>query len=686
MPLSGTHRCNFHCAFVLVCPDCIDMTVHFPVYRHIQVEDYQLYPGKEGVGGISHSLTHGLHLVAGVNGLGKSTLLLMLYHGIVGPAAIRNDDFGVPQPETIRQRLVDRFRRRVADGARTAILTLHFSIGSHEFEITRSLHDLSIQRWTLNDVLQETDENDYTTLLTRAMNLGSFSDVLVILNLVVFMFEQRSLLMWTPDAQRNVLRALFMSPSAANTLAERTQEVSRANSAYRNLRYIANRDTKRLAKARALLASADGLSAEFHTIQEAVSAQSEILEVLYERRLESDDDRTEARATLERAKLTYDDLLRELEALKLARVANAFPSTTDAARYLVARMLGDKECLACGTAGGPLVEKWIQTVEDGSCLVCGSPTHAQESVVPPSALDAARIRRTEQRHSSARQALDSATKEYENEIRQFDELQLEIDTVTRAKHSNEQRIHQITGTMPPSPPELRALEEHVANQSRTLDDLQNRQRHAEHEFSEIFGDFQKSIASRADHIRETFATRIREFLLEHAEIALSTTFSPIGESGRRYEWPSFELSMTSGTFDNPSRRRTQAEVSMSQGEFIDLAFRLSLVEVAAENGPATLVFDAPEASLDALFMRRAGAFLARFTQIHEENRLIVTSNLTNADMIPALFGAFEQEEGDPVPVPIRLSPIPTTSRVLPIPRVKLGLGRAAISPAMSSAS
>ena len=39
-----------------------------------------------------------------------------------------------------------------------------------------------------------------------------------------------------------------------------------------------------------------------------------------------------------------------------------------------------------------------------------------------------------------------------------------------------------------------------------------------------------------------------------------------------------------------------------------------------------------------------------------------------------------------VTVPIRLSPIPTTSRVLPIPRVKLGLGRAAISPAMSSAS
>ena len=110
--------------------------------------------------------------------------------------------------------------------------------------------------------------------------------------------------------------------------------------------------------------------------------------------------------------------------------------------------------------------------------------------------------------------------------------------------------------------------------------------------------------------------------------------------------------MTSGTFDNPFPRRNRSEVSMSQGEFIDLAFRLALVEVAAGDGPATLVFDAPEASLDALFMRRAGTFLTRFTQANEENRLIVTSNLTNADMIPALFGAYEQQEGDPAPVTI----------------------------------
>lgn len=134
---------------------------------------------------------------------------------------------------------------------------------------------------------------------------------------------------------------------------------------------------------------------------------------------------------------------------------------------------------------------------------------------------------------------------------------------------------------------------------------------------------------------------------------------------------------------------------MSQGEFIDLAFRLALVEVAAEGGAATLVFDAPEASLDALFMRRAGAFLAQFTKAHANNRLIVTSNLTNADMIPALFGAYVPQEGDPDPITIpraeRLSRVidllelasPTSAVTLVGDRYKNLLDRALFPPAGS---
>lgn len=252
----------------------------------------------------------------------------------------------------------------------------------------------------------------------------------------------------------------------------------------------------------------------------------------------------------------------------------------------------------------------------------------------------------------ARQALDTSVGEYELKLARFNELQSEIDELLRERHSNEQRVRQIAGSLPPSPPTVRSLEERVAKQNETLNGLRKEQATAEQDFSAVFGNFQKSVEMRADRIREKFASLTSEFLVERAEITPTTIRAPIGESGQSYDWPGFLLSMTSGTFDNPTPRRNRSDVSMSQGEFIDLAFRLALVEVAAEGGPASLVFDAPEASLDALFMRRAGAFLARFTQANPKNRLIVTSNLTNADMIPALFGAYKPQEGDPEPITI----------------------------------
>ena len=203
---------------------------------------------------------------------------------------------------------------------------------------------------------------------------------------------------------------------------------------------------------------------------------------------------------------------------------------------------------------------------------------------------------------NGREALETAKSDFEMRQSHCVEVQGQIDHLLLDRSSNEQRVQQIAGSLPPSPPELQALEERVATQDQTLSDLKIEQTEAEENFSEVFSEFQHAITAAADDIRDMFAARISEFLLERAEISFSTTRAAIGESGRRYEWPSFLLSMTSGTFDNPSPRRSRSEVSMSQGEFIDLAFRLALVEVAAGSGPATLVFDAPEASLDALFM------------------------------------------------------------------------------------
>lgn len=628
------------------------MSVKLPLYTSVKVSGFQMYPGSPASPGIEHIFSPGLHLIAGVNGLGKSTLLLILYHGLVGPAAIKNDDFGVAMPEVAANKNVSRFRMRVADGAREATATVQFEIGTDSFLVTRSLHDLSLVSWELNSVVQARDEMTYTKSISTAMNVGSFSDVLVILNLIVFMFEDRGLLMWSPLAQRNALRALFMAPDDANDLAKKANTVAKANSAYRNLLYISNKDKKKLQKAKQQLTAADALSAEFQTLQRSLAAIDERINELKETRDDAEDALDAARETTERAKYHYDDNIRALEVSKLSRVANAFPKSEQSSQYVLARLIGDEECLTCGAEAGPLIDRWIERVGSGNCLICGSEPSEQETIIPTEVVDKARVEKLEERLTKARQALDEAL-EVERECEEArSAAQSGIDKAVKEQFPLQQRANEIAGFVPPSPPEIEALERKVASDDETLAGLQKEQKDAERDFSAVFSRFRSSVDAKADEIRRQFGEKISEFLVERAEISLGTRRGPIGESGQSYDWPTFSLSMTSGTFDAPAPRKSRTEVSMSQGEFIDLAFRLALVTVAADDGPASMIFDAPEASLDALFMRRAGAFLSRFTEANERNRLIVTSNLTNADMIPALFGAYEPQQGDPIPKPI----------------------------------
>ncbi|WP_133244881.1 hypothetical protein [Caulobacter radicis] len=623
--------------------------VRFPVYRSIDVQGYALYPGTETQPGLRHTFTSGLHLVAGVNGLGKTTFLLMLYHGLIGGAAIRNDDYSVYQPDLIN-RDGDRFRSRVADGAKNARLKIDFNIGTDLFTVERDLSNLSILDWSLNGATQVADEENYRDSVKFAMNVGSFQDVIIILNYIVFMFEDQGRLMWSQQAQRNVFKSLFLTPKASQDLAESAQAISATNSAYRNLLYIVNKDRRSLVKAKRDLANADATSAEYGALAQAINGDTERLETLVGRRIAADDDRIDARAALERARFTHDEALREVEALKVARIASAFPDASNAGHYMLARLLGDKSCLSCGGENGPLIDQWVAAVEEGCCVVCGCVPGGHDEIVPRSTLEKARLAKADERLAVARSSLDAARERLEVTMSSFGEIDAGIAELRARIKASQVRLDDLSGSLPPPPPEIKALEDRVRTQEITLEQLQTDQRRAELDFSDVFEQFRVAIEVQANSIREKFGNRISEFLVEAAEITLETHRAPLGESGQSYPWPVFRLSMTSGTFENPSARRSVKEVSMSQGEFIDLAFRLALAEASTKESPVALIFDAPEASLDALFMRRAGAFLAKFTEENSENRLVVTSNLTNADMIPALFGAYIPEEGDPSPV------------------------------------
>lgn len=97
--------------------------INFPVYKHIKVEGYALYPGGSDGEGIDIDLTSGPWVILGVNGLGKSTLLLILKYTLIGAVRARKPGFAGSTSDifALHNRL---FAARVGDTAKSAIATM----------------------------------------------------------------------------------------------------------------------------------------------------------------------------------------------------------------------------------------------------------------------------------------------------------------------------------------------------------------------------------------------------------------------------------------------------------------------------------------------------------------------------------------------------------------------------------
>ena len=59
--------------------------VHLPILTELKVNDYGLFPGSPRGSGITWRFQKGLSLIAGINGLGKTTLLTMILRSLTGP-------------------------------------------------------------------------------------------------------------------------------------------------------------------------------------------------------------------------------------------------------------------------------------------------------------------------------------------------------------------------------------------------------------------------------------------------------------------------------------------------------------------------------------------------------------------------------------------------------------------------
>jgi hypothetical protein len=373
------------------------------------------------------------------------------------------------------------------------------------------------------------------------------------------------------------------------------------------------------------------------SLQTLLSADTQRREVFETKRLEIDSERRLVRLELEKAKIEREEAERAVERIKFSALSGMFPSMPDAARLTILNLLSKAQCLVCGAHSEPARIKLENDLALGICPICQSPPYAQENIIPVRTVEASRLKKFQERARLAiSEELSKQTRwselneDYNSILDNLQELTNRIDDL--------QSQARVIGAELPTPShEMQQLEQMIKQMTRDKIAAEARRAEFATQLRSALKAVDRVVIRNSDNLARKYETYCKKMLSEHAVLTRIEGKAGIAQASEQFAVPLFRTDMTAAARPGLTRRSTSQDVSESQRELIDLAFRFALIEVATGGADATLVMETPESSLDGVAMERVGMALHSFA-CTRKNRLIVTSNLSNAGIIGFLFG------------------------------------------------
>ena len=612
----------------------------FPVFKRLTIHDYGMYPGTANAPGLDMALQPGLTLVLGANGLGKTTLVNILYRMCAGPTDIptlaAGGELGGRSLSTRRlgrseQRL---FADRVVDHAASATATLEMDLDETNVSVTRSLQTLGIEEFAVDGTRQDADESTFQGVVTDAAGISAFGDWILLLRHITFYFEDRRALVWDATAQRQIFRMLFLPTKTSDRWVSLERGILSLDSRMRNLQATLAKEERAYLKARA----AAGSEAQVRKELEKLETEQEPAEAKVEA-MENDIAGLDARqavarlATL-RAELAHESAYRDLERRQLLAIDSVFPTQDATARYLLSKLFAEGRCLTCGSDAPDAANAIARRIQADSCVVCGHQLGEREQ--SPS-FSARALARAEAKVEKAEAEVAGAREERRKAEAACAAAAAALQVARTEVAERRARIETLVARLPPDEAELHGTRSALATFRAQVEEMRAGLTAQRREFRRFIEGVTRSVAARSDAIQATFSDFAEGFLIEECKLSWSPQKARLGETGEQMTYPAFELDMGHSGYASMVRRSGPTQVSESQREFIDLAFRMTLMTVAGAGGVGSLVIDAPESSLDAVFVTRAADVLTRFATGESDNRLMVTSNLIEGDLIPELL-------------------------------------------------
>jgi hypothetical protein len=639
--------------------------VKLPVIYSFAIEGYQLFPGEDG-SGIRHNVSDGVTIIVGLNGLGKTTLLNALYRCLTGPVhsgLMTLFNLGSQKPGLLDYRAADYFGNRVEDGAREATIELSVRFGGDELRIRRNLRTLNLTHLECRGIAQEPHEQAYRDRVIELANLPRFEDFLVLLHYVVFVFEDRPKLIWDSSAQAELFRFVVNPASAATQYRTAFDRIASLDSERRNLRVQANRLRKQIDKARAAGATNRTLQARVDMLTTDVEGVKKAMDEVSAALVAADGRRRQARENLLRdeheARRAQEDHL----ALEQRYLRSIYPSAGEVASQVLVN--AQEGCLICGDRTGAAIERVRSQVAVGRCPFCDQEPPADEPSVGghDTTLAPADLERASGDARTWTLKLMASRDEVRKLGVEHGELSEQLNELLSQFNKMGQALSGMRRQLPPDEDRVKAMARQHDVMTDELEGLKRDQALFEGQLESLVADTRQHVDELKDGIADRFNTYAGAFLQEACNLVYDPQERPIGQEGKSFSFPSFHVDMTSALSPEVGRTRSSAEqVSESQKEFIDLAFRMALIETLGSGTGAMIVLETPEASLDRVFAVKAGAMFGQFARSSGgSSRLIATSNVTDGPMIGAMLGVHSDPD-DPRPLEEQPQFVPPVER------------------------
>jgi len=620
--------------------------IYFPVLKDIKISNYQLYKNDHS-DGIEHTFHGGVHLIVGINGLGKTTLLNAIYRLLVGPCDVPkggDKTLGSSKNELTEWRKRKFFSSRVKDGALDATIEGTVNFGSRSICIKRKLSNLEVVSLSVDGKELDASQDVYAEKVEEISGLPSFVDFYSVVKFLVFFLEDRSDLIWDHTSQFEIFRILFFSKESAKLAAEYRDEARSADSKYRNLLASVNKIKENLD---------DLTSDETETNRKEYASALARLNGIEGRLAELEDELSENKAEITSAKLKMAQARRDFDEYKFGieeaqhcLLSKHFPNLNDTIKILLSNLSSGGGCFVCGNKSEDTKKIIDAALEKKCCPVCQSKESVQESfenvVSEPERIEAEITRL----HNKSQQCL----KDYENQklilasLQQVEDKLLEqIGSTSDERAVWHRKVSIISKTLPDEGSDTEELVKQLKSWQGLLHEYEETRKNMTLAYRRELELQEKDLNGKLQLLKKKFEYYCSRLLAETVKLELDFVDDSLGQGGKeKVKTPYFKVKMTSGVHtEHPEYRESEEQVSESQREFIDLAFRLSLIDVVtdSEDSPAMIVMETPEASLDSIFMHEISRLFRTFGNKNKgQNLFLASTNLNQSTMISSLLG------------------------------------------------